>query len=299
MKRWIRWTLGAGATVLTVAAVALAAGHLLGARKQQRTVAVQVQAVALPVDAQARERGGYLYASRGCADCHGADGGGRRFIDNGAFRAAGPHISPGPGSVTAGYGPADWVRTVRHGVKPDGRPAMIMPSEDYNRLTDADLGALVAYIRQMPPVSGGAAVLDLPLPVRVMYGLGLIQDAAEKIDHRLPPQQPVADGPTVEHGRYVANICQGCHGPRLHGGKIAGGSPDWPAAADLTPGAGHPMARYADADAFARMLRSGKRPDGSAIAVMPFESLSKLNDVDVQALYAFLQTLPPRGAAGP
>ena len=57
-----------------------------------------------------------------------------------------PNISPGPGSVVAKYTPADWERSLRHGVKPDGRPLMIMPSEDYNRLTDADLGALVAYV---------------------------------------------------------------------------------------------------------------------------------------------------------
>ena len=100
------------------------------------------------------------------------------------------------------------------------------------------------------------------------------------------------------HGRYVANMCQGCHGPRLHGGKVTGGAPDWPEAADLTPGAGHAMTRYTDAGAFARMLRSGRRPDGSAVAVMPFESLSKLSDVDVQALHAYLQTLQPSGATG-
>ena len=32
-----------------------------------------------------------------------------------------------------------------------------------------------------------------------------------------------------------------------------------------------------------------------SIAVMPFESLSKMNEVDVQALYAYLKTLAPRG----
>ena len=54
------------------------------------------------------------------------------------------------------------------------------------------------------------------------------------------------------------------------------------------------MPRYKDAGAFVAMLRSGKRPDGSAISVMPFESLRALNDVDAQALYAYLQTVPAR-----
>jgi mono/diheme cytochrome c family protein len=212
------------------------------------------------------------------------------------MRVAAPHIGPGPGSVTATYTSQDWVRTVRHGVKPNGRPALIMPSEDYNRLTDADLGALVAYLRQMPAASGGAAVLELPLPVRLLYAAGMVQDAAEKIDHRLPPQEPVDEGPTPEHGRYVAGMCQGCHGSALSGGRIPGAPPDWPAAANLTPGAGSAMGPYTDVLAFARMLKTGHRADGSRIAVMPFQSLSQLSDTDVQGLHAYLKTLPPRPA---
>ena len=42
------------------------------------------------------------------------------------------------------------------------------------------------------------------------------------------------------------------------------------------------------------MLRSGKRPDGTAITVIPFESLRELNDVDAQAVYAYLKTVPAR-----
>ena len=90
----------------------------------------------------------YLFSSRGCVDCHGADGAGRTFVDDGrGVRIKGPNISPGPGSLVVRYQPEDWVRAIRHGVAPGGRPLMIMPSEDYNRLTDADLAALVAYMR--------------------------------------------------------------------------------------------------------------------------------------------------------
>jgi mono/diheme cytochrome c family protein len=294
MKPWIRWALGSVAALLAVATTAVVAGQAVAERRMHRKVDVQVPSGSLPGDASALDRGRYLYASRGCADCHGSDGAGRRFIDDAALRVRAPHISPGPGSVTAAYRTDDWVRTIRHGVKPDGSPAMIMPSEDYNRMTDADLGALVAYMRQMPAVDGGGADLQLGLPVRLLYAAGVVQDAAAKIDHTLPPQQPVAEGPTPEHGRYVANMCLGCHGESLSGGPIAGAPPDWPAAANLTSGAGGVMSRYASADAFAAMLKSGRRPDGSAIAVMPFGSLAALNDVDVRALHAYLQTLEPR-----
>ncbi|MDQ2928947.1 MAG: cytochrome c, partial [Pseudomonadota bacterium] len=65
-----------------------------------------------------------------------------------------------------------------------------------------------------------------------------------------------------------------------------------PPAARLAPGPGSVLPRYRDAQAFAAMLKSVKRPDGSAVSkVMPFESLRELSDVDVQAVYLYLTTL--------
>jgi len=136
------------------------------------------------------------------------------------------------------------------------------------------------------------------VPVRVFYGFGAMPDAAAKIDHSLPPAQPVAEAVNAQHGGYVANMCLGCHGEHLSGGKIPGGPPDWPPAANITPGEGTAMSRYPSAVQFVGMLRSGKRPDGTPIKVMPFESLSKLSDLDAQALYEYLKTVPPRKAGG-
>ncbi|HSV35932.1 MAG TPA: cytochrome c [Ramlibacter sp.] len=297
MKPWIKWTaIGVGA--LAVLAVgAGVAGLQLAERKMARKIDVPVKPVAYVTDAQSLERGRYLFESRGCVECHGQRGGGRVFVDDGkGMKIAGPNITP-VGAVKR-YEPVDWVRTLRHGVKPDGRPAIIMPSEDYNRFTDQDLASLVAYVRSLPPLPGGDAVINLPPPVRMLYGFGVIPDAAGRIDHSLPPAQPVPAAVNAQHGAYVANMCIGCHGEKLSGGKIPGGPPDWPAAANITPGEGSAMTRYKDATQFVAMLRSGKRPDGSAIQVMPFESLSKINDLDAQALYEYLKTVPPRKAGG-
>jgi mono/diheme cytochrome c family protein len=208
-------------------------------------------------------------------------------------RLAGPAIARG--SVTQGYQVVDWVRTIRHGVKPDGRPLRVMPSEDYNRFTDADVGAIIAYAQSLAPVSPRAAEIVLPLPVRVLYGYGAVPEAAEHIDHRAPPQTPVAEGVSVEHGKYVANLCLGCHGANLEGGKRPGTPPDWPPAARLVAGPGNVMAdRYADAGAFVTMLKTGKRPDGSTIAVMPFETLRELSDTDARAMHVYLRSLAGR-----
>ncbi len=297
MKPWIKWTaVAVGALVVLVLGAGFI-GYQLADQKMARKVDVNVKPVAYANDAQSLERGKYLFESRGCAECHGANGGGRIFADDGkGLRFGGPNITPT--GVTAAYQPQDWDRIIRHGVKPNGTVAMIMPSEDFNRFTDGDLSALVSYVRTLAPQKGGAAVLEFPPPVRVLYGFGAIKDAAAKIDHSLAPAQPVAAGVNVPHGAYVANMCIGCHGEHLSGGKIPGGPPDWPVAANITPGEGTAMSRYPTAAQFVAMLRSGKRPDGTPIQVMPFESLGKLSDEDSQAIYAFLKTVPARPAGG-
>ncbi len=297
-KTWLRWA-GYGLLVfIALAATAIAAlvgyGHLKASRKLE----IRLEAVAARSDAAAVERGGYLFRSRGCTDCHGSDGTGRTFVDDGkGLRLHAPNITPAPSSATAGYRMEDWDRSIRHGVAPGGRPLMIMPSEDYNRLTNDDFAALVAYLRQMPAAEGDLAQISLPLPVRALYGAGFIQDAAQKIDHTLAPAAPVPEAVSATHGAYVANACIGCHGTGLAGGRIPGAPPDWPAAANLTPGAGTALANYADAKAFVAMMRSGVRPDGSAVStVMPFGSLKAMSDVDLEALFLHLKSLPPRAA---
>lgn len=294
-KTWVRALLAGLSALVLLAATALGLGVLLAERKMQRTVSVQVQPVALRNDTASVERGKYLFSSRGCVDCHGSAGTGRTFVDDGGLVIAGPNITTGPGGVVAAYQPVDWVRSIRHGVNPQGRPLMIMPSEDYNRFTDDDLASLVAYIRLLPPASGQGAVVKLPLPVKALYGFGAIHDAAARIDHTLPPQQPVPEGVTLAHGKYVANMCIGCHGVDLVGGKIPGGPPDWPPASRLTPGEGSAMGRYPDAAALIAMFRSGKRPDGTAIQVMPFGSLGAMSETDLRALYLYLKALPGKG----
>jgi mono/diheme cytochrome c family protein len=295
MNKWIRRTAIGAVLLVAGAGVAFAVAVKLGERKLERRVDVRVAPVAYQDAAAVVERGRYLYASRGCADCHGADGAGRIVVDDGkGMRIRAPNIASGAATV-ASYTPVDWVRTLRHGVKPDGRPIMIMPSEDWNRLTDADVAALVAYTRQLPAVQGAGAEISLPMPLKALYAVGLIRDSAEKIDHSLPPALPVAEGVTPEHGAYVANACIGCHGAQLTGGKIPGSPPDWPPAARLRPGEGNAMAKYPTPESFAAMMKTGKRPDGSAVSpVMPFAALGAMSDVDVRALYLHLRGLPER-----
>lgn len=297
MKRAVHRLWVGGAALVLVAVVTVGSGLLMEQRRLARSVEVPVRPLALSTAADARAHGQYLYESRGCAGCHGPSGEGRRFADQGGVLLAGPDITPG--GSTARYTEADWVRAVRHGVAPGGRPLRVMPSQDYNRLSDPDLAALVVYLQSLPAAGGAPAVLQWPLPVRLLYGFGFIDDAADRIDHTQAPEAPVAAAVSVDYGRYLALGCTGCHGAQLQGGPIPGGAPDWPAAPALRTEARKPVsgdapvvARYADLVAFRSMMQTGRRPDGSAIAVMPFDAFARYTDVDLQALHLYLQSLP-------
>jgi mono/diheme cytochrome c family protein len=287
----------AGLVIVSLAvliAVVVYGASVLADRKAERVIELTVVPVAFRNDEGSLHRGVYLYRSRGCMECHGADGQGKPFIDDpSGLYVKSPNIASD--GVAKNYTERDWVRTIRHGVKPSGRPLLIMPSEDYNRLTDEDLAAIVAYVRSLPATQGGPGQTRLPLVVKALYAFGVIKDAAEKIDHALPPTQPIAAATTAEYGAYVANACLGCHGPSLSGGKIPGGPPGWPPAANLTPGPESVMPRYDTSAKFIAMMQTGQRPDGGAVSpVMPFAGFKVMNETDLQAVYAYLQTLPPR-----
>jgi mono/diheme cytochrome c family protein len=297
LKRVLKAVMWVVVVLAVVAGSALFAGMQMAERKLKRQIDANPQSVAYATSPEVLPQGKYLFDSRGCAECHGANGEGRVMIDKDGFHVRTPNISPG--GVVSRYTERDWVRAIRHGVKPDNTPLFVMPSEDYNRLTDADFAALVAYTRSLPPSTKPGAEIRLPVPVKVLYAFGAIPDAAEKIDHKLPPAQPVPVAANAAHGAYVANMCIGCHGATLSGGPIPGAPPDWPAAANITPGTGSTMPIYDNVEKFRTMMRSGKRPDGSIVnAAMPFESLRAMNDTDLDALYAFLKTVPAKAAGG-
>jgi len=284
------------ALVAVVALLALLA-HVMSERKRQRTIEVPVDPLAFVSDDASIARGKHLFMSRGCAECHGENGGGHVVIDQAGMFIKSPNITRGSGSVAANYSEVDWVRTIRHGIKPDKHPMILMPSADYNQLTNVDLAALIAYIRSLPPVTGEGGVIRLPLIVRALYVVGNIKDDAETIDHTRPPPSPVADAATPENGAYIANTCIGCHGPGLSGGEIPGTPPEWPPAANLTPANGSAMTRYDTPKKFVTMMRTTKRPDGTDVSrVMPFPSLRNMSDTELGALYAYLKTIPPRAA---
>jgi mono/diheme cytochrome c family protein len=175
------------ATLAGLAAAGASVAAWLGDRKLRRSVAVRVVPVPFTNDPAALKAGSDLYEQRGCAQCHGADGTGRIVHDENGLFVRAPDITMHSGTAASTYSEGDWVRAIRHGVDQAGHALLFMPCEEYNQLTDTQLAALVAYVRGLPPAAGEGAIVRLPFHLRALYGMGLMQDATEKIDHRRPP----------------------------------------------------------------------------------------------------------------
>jgi hypothetical protein len=264
----------------------------------RRTYKVNVAKVAIPQGAEAIAQGRHLAATRGCFDCHGEDLAGLIVIDDSAMGVvAGPNLTRGPGGLAASFGDDDYVRAIRHGIAPDGHPLFLMPSTDYAPFSDEDLGALIAYLKSVPPVNRARGPVQVGPLARLLIFVGSIKLSAELIDHEHLKPSKVAPGLTVDYGRYVANACTGCHGPNFSGGRIASGPPDWPPAANLTPHSAGRLAKWTEAD-FLNLLRTSKRPDGTEISPVMPRAFAQLNEVEQKSIWLFLQTLPatPTGA---
>ena len=100
-----------------------------------------------------------LAGIRGCFWCHGAALEGQKY-----FAEVGKGlivIAPDLTRKVREYSPAEFARTVRHGVKPDGtslQPAM--PSFAFYNMSDPDMAAIIAYINSLPEQNGLAGRFD-------------------------------------------------------------------------------------------------------------------------------------------
>ena len=249
----------------------------------------------IPTDSASIARGKHFArAITKCVACHGDDLGGEVMIDNMLLgRVASVNLTRGTGGRGDSLTDAQIVTAIRHGVGGDGRALYIMPSATYQYLGDDDVAAIVAYVRSVPPVNRAEPVSRLGPLGRAMVATGKVQlSEAFEIDHT-PKREPVPTaGPTAEYGKYLVTVgaCKVCHGPTLSGGKIEGPPSPVPAA-NITP---EGLKAYDEAS-FSRALREGIRPGGTPLnASMPWKLTREMNDVEIQAVWNYLQTVPPR-----
>lgn len=287
LRLTMRIAAGAGVFVLA----SFIGGYATSEYRARRHYDVPMHVIDVPTDSAAIAHGAHLAKVRFCADCHAAQLQGSVMLDDPVIgRLVPPNLTYGRSNGELST--EAWERAVRHGVRPDGTPLRIMPSHEFTEITDADLGAIIAYARQLPPVRNALPTMRAGALIKALDLAGQVTlYPASLIDHAKPHRAYIAKSPTAEFGRYLATTCAGCHGAGLSGGKIPGAPPEWPVAANITPtGIGH----YTR-DALAVVLRTGKRPDGTAVNdMMPWRFTRDLDDTEISALWLYLQQVPRR-----
>jgi mono/diheme cytochrome c family protein len=248
-----------------------------------------------PTDSASVARGEHVVRAIGkCGDCHGQDLGGDTLLNDPAMGLIySPNLTRGAGGIGGTYTDAQWEAAIRHGLAADGRRLVVMPSNEYQFLSDEDLGTIIAYLRSVPAVDRTGPAQRVGPLARALYAGGVFpMFPAKAVTHGDEVVPSVAIDSTAAYGKYLGDVgCSGCHGVTYGGGAIPGGPPDWPKPANLTPtGIGH----YTQ-EGFVSALRTGKRPDGTEInPFMPIAATRQMTDVEIVAVYKYLRTLPAR-----
>ena len=226
------------------------------------------------------------------SDCHGTDLGGGKTMDVGPVgKLTAPNISQG--GLGATYSDGELLRAIRHGVKKDGTSVRFMPSHEFNWLPEADFVAAISWMRTLPAVQKPNGPLEIGLIGKVLDRFDLLPlVTARRIDHAHIETAP-PPSPTAAYGAFLSRACSGCHGETLAGGPIPGAPPEMAVPLNLTPHATG-LQGWTLED-FKKTLQTGINKRGKKLdAMMPISAFGKLDELEMQALFAYLASLPPR-----
>jgi mono/diheme cytochrome c family protein len=261
------------------------------------------------------EHGRYLVETiAGCGNCHTPrlpDGrpddsknlAGAFVIEEPVFRAYAPNITPDMETGIGSWSEDDIVDVLHNARKPDGTylgPPMSFGW--YRNLSDTDARAIAMYIKSVPAVRNEVPRSTFQIPLN---GFG-------------PEVTSVPDVPKtdiVKYGEYLAGPvghCMDCHTTYVMGqidmtqlgrGGNVYARPfiyDWAAvSANITS---HPTAglgSWTDAE-IKRAITEGVSRDGrTLLPFMPYWLYKKMEPSDLDAVVAYLRSLPPLGPAAP
>ena len=277
MLRW--FGIGAG-SLIGLGLVAYAIVYGVSERILRRTYVVPATTLAIPTDQDSIREGRRLAIIRGCfGGCHGKEAEGHVLFDDPMIARI---VAPNLTAAVRQYSDVQIAVMVRNGIRPDGRTMVVMPAEAFTGMTDADLGHIIAFLRNLPPAPGlGPSVTVGPLG-RLGLVTGRFHTVAQLVADAASP--PEAATPEAEHGRYLARtICAQCHGTSLRGAANPNfTSPDLRVVGSYSP------------EAFTRLLRTGvalgERTVGE-MSVFARNNLSQLTDSEISDLYRYLRAM--------
>lgn len=269
------------------------------------------------------ERGRYLVTTvMACGNCHtpkdaaGRPVAGKELAGGGVgfdippFAGTAANITPDPETGIGSWTDDEIKRAITHGDRPNkgaqaGKPlAGVMAANFFKALLTSDLDAIVAYLRSLPPVRN-----VLPTPV---YRLPVRREAYAEADRGFTDRD-LHD--PVRRGAYLTTIahCLECHTPVEKGALQfdtalgAGGRPFLPSFVKGLPASwngavsrnltSHPvngLGAWSDAE-IKRAITQGIGRDGRKLQEpMAFGWYAGIRDEDLDAIVAYLRTLPPQ-----
>ena len=268
------------------------------------------------------ERGRYLVTTiMACGNCHTPKDGEGRPIAGKELSGGGVGFDVPPymgvsANITSDKetGIGDWTdaeikRAITHGERPNrgpnaGKPlAPMMAANFFKALLPSDLDAIVTYLRSVPAVRN-----VLPAPV---YRMPTRHEAFAEAERGFSGRD-LQD--KARRGAYLATIahCLECHTPMDKGvlqfdsALGAGGRPFMPSfvkglperwkgavSRNITPHPDKGIGAWNDAE-IKRAITQGVRRDGSKMQEpMAFAWYAGIRDEDLDAIVAYLRTLPP------
>ena len=289
--KWIGIILGSLIVLIAVVVLILV---LVANGKLNKTYEVTPTALTIPSDSASIARGAHL-ADVLCKECHGGALEGMHFFDDMPLGIIySPNLTSGEGGVGATYTDEDWVRSIRHGVNPDGVGLFVMPSKDYHNMGSEDLGSLIAYMKTIQPMDNTEREKKLGLLGKILLATGAFGDdviGAAVIDHEAGFSTPPPAGVTPDYGGYLVAItgCTTCHQSNLGGG--ASPDPNSPVVPNITSGGN--LGNWSEAQ-FVETIRTGKTPEGLEMQDkhMPWPAYARYTDDELKAMYSYLQSVP-------
>jgi mono/diheme cytochrome c family protein len=294
MKKIFKWIGIVVGSLLGLFVIALLVLFLMGNSSINRSYDLPVDPLTLPTDAESLARGKYLVNIL-CTGCHGPDLSGEVGWFNG-----GPLGTIDSANLTSGEGGFgreaasvdDWVRAIRYGVDPEGKPIYMPSVAAFNHLGDADLAAIIAYVKSVPAVDHETTGHQFGILGVILFGGKQFTMPVETVDHASAAPQAPAAGVTKEYGEYLVNItdCRLCHGQQLAGGHhpdptIKVQVPNLTPGGDLGPWT---------AEGFVTFMRTGVTPDKRQLnpMLMPWKEMGQMSDGELQAIFLYLHSLP-------
>lgn len=291
-------------------------GSLMNALGAMRALLLLVGLVvtgdgALAAQAQAgspAERGAYLVKAADCVACHTAPGGkpfaGGLYMPTPFGEISVPNITPDPETGIGAWSEDEFYRAMHEGIGRGGEYLYpVFPFPWYTRMTRQDVAAIRAYLRTLPPVKAPRPPLKLSFPASQRESLLAWRTLFFKAGEFQPTASQSAQ---VNRGAYLVEgpgHCGECHNQRNEAGtsrwsgSLEGGEIDGWYAPNLTPDGREGIGSWST-DELRHFLQTGASPH-AGIALGPMqqviqESLSQLQAADLQAIAAYLKSIPPK-----